>query len=62
MARNKPMDGLRIFLGHAGWAPGQLEAEIERRDWTSKRAEMEAIFSGKSEHPWPSLRDPEHSI
>ena len=56
------MDGLRIFLGHAGWAPGQLEAEIERRDWTSKRAEMEAIFSGKSEHPWPSLRDPEHSI
>jgi putative transcriptional regulator len=61
LARNKPMDSLRIFLGHAGWMPGQLEAEIERRDWTSKRAEMEAIFSGKSEHPWPSPRDPEHS-
>ena len=61
LGRSKPMDGLRIFLGHAGWAPGQLETEIERRDWTSKRAEMEAIFSGKSEHPWPSLRDPEHS-
>jgi putative transcriptional regulator len=62
LGRNKPMDSLRIFLGHAGWAPGQLEAEIERHDWTSKRAEMEAIFSGKSEHPWPSPQDPTHSI
>jgi putative transcriptional regulator len=60
--RNKPMDGLRIFLGHAGWAPGQLEAEIERQDWTSKRAEAESIFSGKSEYPWPSPQDPTHSI
>jgi putative transcriptional regulator len=63
LGRSKPMDGLRIFLGHAGWAPGQLEAEIERGDWTSKRAEMEAIFSGKSEHPWPSSpHAPKHSI
>jgi putative transcriptional regulator len=62
LGRNKPMDSLRIFLGHAGWAPGQLEAEIERHDWTSKRAEMAAIFSGKSEHPWPSPQDPTHSI
>ena len=62
LGREKPMDGLRIFVGHAGWAPGQLEAEIDRRDWTLKGAEMEAIFSGKSEHPWPSPQDPKHSI
>jgi putative transcriptional regulator len=62
LGRNKPMDSLRIFLGHAGWAPGQLEAEIERRDWTSKRAEVGEIFGGKSEHPWPSPQEPEHSI
>jgi len=62
LGRNKPMDGLRIFLGHAGWGPGQLEAEIERHDWTSKRAEIESIFSGKSDHPWPLTREPEHSI
>ena len=62
LGRDKPMDSLRIFLGHAGWAPGQLEAEIERHDWTSKRAEMDAIFSGKSEHPWPSPQDPTHSM
>jgi putative transcriptional regulator len=62
LGRKKPMDSLRIFLGHAGWAPGQLEAEIERRDWTSKRAEVDAIFSGKSEHPWPSAQDPTQNI
>ncbi len=54
LGRDNPVDSLRIFVGHAGWAPGQLEAEIARRDWTLKRAETEAIFSGKSEHPWPS--------
>ena len=62
LGRNKPMDGLRIFLGHAGWAPGQLETEIERHDWTSKRADMEAIFSAKPEHPWPSPKGPTPSI
>jgi putative transcriptional regulator len=62
LGRKMPMDSLRIYLGHAGWAPGQLEAEIERHDWTSKRAEMEPIFNGKSEHPWPSPQDPTHSI
>jgi Uncharacterized ACR, COG1678 len=62
LGRSKPMDSLRIFLGHAGWATGQLEAEIERHDWTSKRAEMEAIFSGKSEYPWPAPQYPKPSI
>ena len=54
LGRDKPMDSLRVFVGHAGWAPGQLEAEIAQRAWALKRAETEAIFSGKSEHPWPS--------
>jgi putative transcriptional regulator len=61
LGRDKPMDGLRIFVGHAGWAPGQLEAEIERHDWTSRRAEKEAIVGGKSEHPWPSPQVPKLS-
>jgi putative transcriptional regulator len=61
LGRDKPMDGLRIFVGHAGWAPGQLEAEIANGDWTLKRAEPEAIFNGKSEHPWPKSQAPKRS-
>ena len=61
LSRDKPMAGLRIFVGHAGWARAQLEAEIEQRDWTLKRVETEAIFSGKSEHPWPSPQAPKSS-
>ena len=51
LRRGKPMDGLRIIAGHAGWAPGQLEAEIGRGDWTLERADSAAIFNGKPEHP-----------
>ena len=59
LARDKPMEGLRIFVGHAGWALGQLEAEIARGDWTLAPAETDAIFHGKSEHPWPEHQAPD---
>lgn len=53
LRRPKPMEGLRIFVGYAGWAPGQLEAEIGRGDWTLKPANASTLFERKSEHPWP---------
>src|SRR5207249_1126471 len=51
LARDKPMEGLHIFVGHSGWAHGQLEAEIARGDWTLAPAETDAIFHGKSDRP-----------
>ena len=57
LGRDKPMDGLRIFAGYAGWAPGQLEAEIGRGDWTPTPANADTIFGKQSEHPWPD-REP----
>jgi len=59
LGRDKPMDGLRIFIGHSGWAPGQLEAEAARGDWTLVPAETDAIFDVKSEHPWPEQQAPD---
>ena len=58
LGRDKPMDGLRIFVGHSGWGPGQLQREMARGDWTVKAAEADAIFSSKSEHPWPAQEEP----
>ena len=57
--RDKPMEGLRIYIGYAGWGPGQLQAEIARGDWTLAPAEANAIFEGKSEHPWPEPEAPD---
>jgi len=57
LRRDAPMAGLRIFIGHSGWAPGQLESEIARGDWALGQANPEAIFSSKSDHPWPSSQD-----
>ena len=59
LGREKPMEGLRIFIGHSGWAPGQLEAEIAHGDWTLAPAEKDAIFNSKPEHPWPEEQTPE---
>jgi putative transcriptional regulator len=58
LARDKPMEGLRIFIGYSGWGPGQLQAEIARGDWTLAPAENRAIFERKSEHPWPQRETP----
>jgi putative transcriptional regulator len=59
LSRDKPMEDLRIFIGYSGWAPGQLEAEIARGDWTLTPAEASAIFDGKSERPWPERQTPD---
>jgi len=54
LARKDPMQGLRIFIGHAGWAPGQLQSEIEGGAWTPRRADADSIFNPQPQVPWPS--------
>lgn len=58
LARDKPMEDLRIFVGYSGWAPGQLETEIERGDWASRRADKDVIFDRKLERAWPPEGEP----
>jgi putative transcriptional regulator len=56
--REKPLAGLRLFIGHAGWAPGQLQAEIAGGAWVPKRVDANSIFNPQPELPWPTRRGP----
>jgi putative transcriptional regulator len=59
LSRDKPMEGLRIFVGFSSWGPGQLEGEIARGDWTLAPATPNAILDRKSERSWPEPGTPD---
>jgi len=46
-----PADVL-LALGYAGWAPGQLEGEIQRNDWLHCDGDPELLFSGDIDARW----------
>jgi len=50
-----PRSRLRAYAGHAGWGPGQLEAEIARGDWIVMPAKAEQVFTEAPEGVWPGL-------
>ena len=39
-------------LGYAGWAPGQLDAEIQANGWLSVPADDEIIFDPDHDQKW----------
>jgi putative transcriptional regulator len=45
----------RVYAGYAGWAPGQLAAEITRGDWRILPADPVLLFQNDPEHIWPEL-------
>lgn len=47
----------RVFTGHAGWAPGQLEAEIARGDWRVLPAGQRTVFATDPGSLWEQLRE-----
>lgn len=62
LRRSNPVKGLRVFVGHAGWAPGQLQTEIRRGDWKLERALPQAVFGGETDRPWPEPQSPGHRV
>ncbi len=57
IARNKPARDLRLYAGHAGWAPGQLQHELARRDWYVVEADAESLFGDDVDTLWERLID-----
>ena len=46
---------LQLYLGHSGWAPGQLDNELLRGDWDVVRADAFTVFRKKPETMWDEL-------
>lgn len=55
LKENRPKGVFRVYAGHAGWAPGQLQAEIDRGDWRVLQAETGIIFKKDPETVWPEM-------
>ncbi len=48
-------DTVRLFVGYAGWAPGQLEEEIERGSWIRQPASAGKVFTLEPEALWRAV-------
>jgi putative transcriptional regulator len=48
-------DSARIYAGYAGWASGQLNAEIARGSWLVTAGDADTVFSAAPERVWEML-------
>jgi len=46
------MSRARVFLGHAGWGPGQLEAEMKEKSWSIDPAQADDVFTDEPSSLW----------
>ncbi len=57
LARGVPGVRYNLVLGYSGWAPGQLEREIEENSWLVAPASHDLVFETPYEQRWTaSLR------
>ena len=47
-----PTQKIRLFAGYAGWSPGQLEDEMERKAWLTHPASLELVFDTDPGQLW----------
>lgn len=45
----------RVFVGHAGWAPGQLEGEMDVDSWITEPATADDVFTPSPDALWYDL-------
>jgi putative transcriptional regulator len=53
IARGSGPENAILALGYAGWAPGQLESEIQENGWLHCPADPELIFGSDADHKYP---------
>jgi len=57
-----PSEKFRVYLGYAGWGPGQLENEVRQGAWTAMHG-VKYVFDGEPVSLWQRLkRDSESQV
>jgi len=51
-----PADAI-VALGYSGWAPGQLEQELEQNSWLTVEADKDLLFNVPAEQKWQAAID-----
>ena len=54
LATGQGPDRAILALGYAGWAPGQLEDEIQRNGWLHSEADSDLVFGEELDKKWPN--------
>ena len=49
---SEPPARTRLIVGHAGWGPGMLEAELQRSAWLISDVDRDLIFSTPADRMW----------
>ena len=52
---NKPPAKIRFFSGYSGWAPGQLQGELDRGDWLVVDADAKTVFLRDTSRLWQDM-------
>jgi putative transcriptional regulator len=55
IARKDPTEGLRVYIGYAGWSEQQLQGEINRGDWYILPPDHDIIYSDEPDQLWNKL-------
>ena len=45
----------RVYAGHSGWGPGQLEGELEEESWIIEPPQREEIFAADADGLWAAV-------
>ncbi len=61
LAKNRDAEHFRVYLGYGGWAPGQLEAEVELGAWRILTAKSGLVFDDDPDSLWERLHRLSHT-
>jgi putative transcriptional regulator len=62
LTKGKKSSELRLFFGHSGWAPGQLEGELRKGAWDVVPVDALTIFRVEPHLMWEHLKGVGRSV